>query len=309
MGLRIQPRDTQIFQMLFFHGILSQFQVWTRWFPGKTKRAVQKRMEKLHSHDYIHRSTMQLSSDRRLVIYWLNWRGILYIAGQRGIEVEGPKNEGERQMRLLETRLRKQGIGWNRDPYFGKVEHDLKVADVHWAVLEASAQEPVLKLEEWIPETAFRAKMDRVRYEVLGNDRKVRRGERGVVPDGYFTITNEELRARGQFYRVRFLLEVDMANHSNPTFGRQKVAPYSEYVASQAYKARFGSSRGFWLVTATGRRRVKNLMSQTLQVAGRAANLFYFTTGTAFLEYNILTDPIWWQAGRKEPLALFRTRE
>jgi hypothetical protein len=247
-------------------------------------------------------------------IVWLGWRGILWIAQQEGVEIDPPANDGENQMRQLAGELRKQGIRWLREPKWYTLRHDLDVVDVRLAVGGGAEALDFFSLESWIPESAFRADVDEIQYSVTGGDGRQRQGKRGVVPDGFFTIADEQRRKRGEPYLARYLLEVDRGNHANRAFGRNKVAPYAAYIRSPEYKARFGSNAGRWLVVTTGARRMAHLMGETWRVAGALATLFYFTTLDRLVTLdseqneaaapNALAMPIWWQVGRGEPVAL-----
>jgi hypothetical protein len=147
--------------------------------------------------------------------------------------------------------------------------------------------------------------MDRVSYAVKARDGGIVRMERGVCPDGYFEIIDEARRMVRQPHRARFLLEIDMGTHDNPSFGREKAAPGAVYIQSAAYKSRFGCNSGRWLVvTGSGERRMRNLMQQTEEQVGQDAQLFFFALLDQISVGNILIDPIWRQVGRSEPVRL-----
>ena len=96
-----------------------------------------------------------------------------------------------------------------------------------------------------------------------------------------------------------------MATHDNPSFGREKVSPGVAYIKSPAYKARFGSNEGNWLVvTSGGTTRLKNLMRQAREKAQHNASLFFFATFEQLVECEILTAPIWWQVDQNKPKSL-----
>jgi hypothetical protein len=221
-----------------------------------------------------------------------------------GVQVDPPANQGENQMRKLAKQLRDQGIRWLREPRWMQLAHDLAVVDFRFAVEQAVGEVPGLSLEAWLHESKFRSDGDTVEYRIAGRDGKVRRAKKRVYPDSYFVIVDERRVAQGELARARLLLEIDQATHSNPRFGREKVAPGVAYINSPQYRVRFGDNSGRWLVVTTGERRMKNLLHQTHHVAGNGAGIFLFTTFDRLETGNVLTDPIWRLVGREDPLPL-----
>ena len=128
--------------------------------------------------------------------------------------------------------------------------------------------------------------------------------KKGVLPDGYFEIVDNNRLNKNQPARARFLLEIDMSTHSNPRFGREKAAPSVAYIMSKVYRERFGANSGRWLVVTTGDVRMKNLMNQTRKVIGQQAMIFFFTTFDQLKHGNILKSPIWWQVDKTDPQPL-----
>jgi hypothetical protein len=209
------------------------------------------------------------------MVYWLDEQGAKYVASLRG-----------QTMAEFSYRV---------DPRWSLVPHDLAINDFRISVMEACQQHPHLELAEWIPSGEFWAYPDTVEY-VKPNGTKDRRK---VRPDGYFIILiNGQPR--------RFLLELDRATEDNPRFAREKVLPGIAYLRSDTYARRFGHASGRWLVVTTGERRMRNMRQQARQVAGRDANLFYFTTFQAITPSDLLTAPIWYPGGETEPAVLFR---
>ena len=105
--------------------------------------------------------------------------------------------------------------------------------------------------------------MDKVDFQFINREGISQKRCKGVCPDGYFVIVDEERKAQGKPCRARFLLELDMATHDNPSFGIEKAAAGAAYIHHPSYKVRFGSNSGRWLVVTTGDVRMKNLMHQT----------------------------------------------
>jgi hypothetical protein len=305
--MRFEKRDGQILLMIFvFGGVLAFRHLKRVFWPHATVRAALKRLALLVDNGYLSRPTAQQRRTQPIPepVYWLGWKGILWVAAQMGVHVDPPANEGENQMRKLAKQLRDQGIRWLREPRWQSLAHELAVVDVRLAFERAIGELPGLHLEEWIFESEFRSDPDTVEYRLKGRDGRVKQVKRQIFPDSFAGILDERRVAQGELARARLLLEIDHATHSNPRFGREKVAPGLAYIKSPQYKARFGDNSGRWLVVTTGERRMRNLMHQARKVAGTGANTFLFTTFEQIETGNVLTDPVWLQVGRREPVSL-----
>jgi hypothetical protein len=156
-----------------------------------------------------------------------------------------------------------------------------------------------------LPESLFRLDPDKVEYELKDKNGNRKKMQKGVIPDAYFEIVNEEQQSRGEPHRAMFLLELDMSSHDPIRFGREKVAPGVAYIKSNAYLTRFERKFGHWIViTSGGDRRLRNLMRQTKINSGHNADLFFFTLLANIEGDNILTSPIWLQVGNDQPRSL-----
>jgi len=300
--MRFQDRDREILEAIYkYGGMLSRRQLKEMFWPDSTNRAMNKRLTPLHRAGYVCWPTEEQRRTKPVPepIIWLGVTGILHIAGQEGNEIEEPANDGENQQRQLETTLRNSGIRWLREPNWNQIPHDLKVVDLWMAIEKATTEEPRFSLEYWIPEKEFRSRPDKVEFELRGQ-----KLSRRMIPDGYFVIIDEERRLRGESFRARFLLELDMATEDNPRFEREKIAAGAAYLKSPEYKERFGVNAGRWLIVTSGETRMKNLIERTAPAAGEAAGLFLFSTLKEALEDNLLTSPIWRRVGKAEPQAL-----
>jgi hypothetical protein len=308
--MRFQERDGAILTAVYeYGGVLARRHLKRMFWPHATLRAALKRLAKLVDNDYLARPTTYQRRTQPIPepVYWLGWKGIIWVAGRNSAAVRPPTNPGENQMRRLSKQLRDRGTRWLREPRWLQLAHDLAVVDFRLAVERATAEMPALRVEEWIHESEFRSDGDTVEYQAMGRDGEVRQVRKRVYPDSYFVVVDEQRLAQGLLAWARFLLELDQATHSNNRFGREKVAPGVAYAKSPEYKARFGDNSGRWLVVTTGRVRMKNLMHQTRQVAGTGAGIFLFTTFDRLETDNVLTEPTWWQVGREEPIPLLAT--
>jgi len=308
--MRFQDRDTQILWSIYKNdGFLAKRQLKQMYWPDKSWRAMEQRLSKLHAWDYLDWPSREQRKFYPVPepVCWLGWRGAVLIAGIQGIRVEPPKNDKENQLRLLQKALHDQGIRWMREPRWSVLAHDLAVVDFRLAVEKAIKQLSKYTLEKWLPEGEFRSNMDVVQLSTQDRNGRIIRMKRGVCPDAYFEINHEVLRMQGKPHKARFLLEMDMATHDNPSFGRYKAAPGVAYIRSETYKRRFGSNHGVWLVvTNGGKKRLNNLMHQTAERVGDDARFFYFTTIQELkICPNILILNIWHQIGENDPKPLF----
>ena len=305
--MRFQERDGAMLKTTYeYGGVIARRHLKCMFFPDTTLRALQKRLAKLVNNGYLARPTIHQRKTQPIPepVYWLDWKGIIWVAGQNNIAVSPPANTGENQMRRLAKQLRDQGIRWLREPRWLQLAHDLAVVDFRLAVEKAVSELPTLSLEEWRHESEFRSVGETIEYKLRGEDGMVKQVKKRVYPDSYFVVVDKQRLAQGLLARARFLLELDNATHPNTRFGREKVAPGLAYIKSPEYKARFGDNSGRWLVVTTGRIRVRNLMRQTQQAGRTEARIFLFTTFDQLKTGNILTEPVWWQVGREEPIAL-----
>jgi hypothetical protein len=228
-------------------------------------------------------------------IVWLGWRGALYQAGSFGLKIEEPKKENENQLRNLERILRSKAFYWLREPHWTNLRHDLAVTDIRFWVKDSLKDNTQLAFEEWINESAFRIQTDFIDYKVQSREGEWVNKRKGIIPDGFFSVIDIKRKERGEPFRARFLLEIDMATHDNPSFGMEKAAPGSAYIKSDLYRQRFESNSGRWLVVTTGRVRLNNLLIQTRSRVGNDAHLFYFTTFDQMAKSNFFLDPVWRQ--------------
>ena len=307
-GMRFQARDYEILKAIYeSDGVLAKRQLQQLFWSGMTPRAMEKRLAKLYYEGYLAWPSKEHWRSRPIPepICWLDWKGILVVAGKRGVVIEPPDGINENKLRKLEKVLRDQGIRWTREPRWIQLEHDLAATDFKLSIEKAVAKSRSLLLAKWITDGTFRTDMDVIEFEIKGKNGENRTEKKGICPDGYFEIVDEKRKINGTPARARFLLEIDRSTHDNPSFGREKIVPGVAYIKSPAFKRRFGYNSGRWLIVTTGNTRMKNLMQQTLQLVGSFSKTFLFTTFDQLTNKNILTEPIWTQPGSNQPLALF----
>lgn len=285
-AMRLTDRDKQIMVLIFLlGGMISLKQIDRRFFSGMGRSQPRQRMRVLFANGYVQMPSRKNAHriPQGETIYWLDDRGAEVVAAEFGVSVSDLK--------------------WRRKPRFAWLEHDIAVNDLYLQVVEACAASEQLEVARWIPETEFLIEPDTVHFV----DRLGKAVERQVRPDGFLLITR---RGDGQSKPegFAFLLEIDMATHSNPRFEREKVRAGIAYLGSDTYRERFGLQFGRWLVITTGEQRLRNLRNLAERAGG--ARLFYFTTfealntASAISPIAILTEPFWEVAGSWELTSL-----
>lgn len=296
LKMRFQERDGILLEAIQeYDGVVARRQIKSLFWKNKTLRAMEKRLAKLNQTGYIRWPEIQERKTYPIPepIVWLDWRGALYLAGKQGITVAEPKIPNENQLRMLEKSLRSKGFSWMREPRWSQLKHDLCIVDIRLWIKESLNNVPDLSLEEWINESVFRSDTDYVDYQIKTREGKTFSKRKGVCPDGSFTLIDDHRRLKSEPFRARFLVELDMATHDNPSFGFEKVLPGIAYIKSQAYKNRFGNNSGRWLVITTSEIRMRHLMQQTLKITRQDACIFLFTTSQEFFSRNPIQERIW----------------
>lgn len=307
--MQFQQRDSQILTAIYdYGGVLSRTQLKEMFWPDKSWRAMEVRLAKLRNAGYLASPDgKQRQNPIPGSIVWLAAKGILQVAQGHGIEVEMHARLNENTSRKLEKTLRKEGIIWAREPAWSKLGHDLTLVDIRRAIENTVGRLSNFRIDQWISEYAFRSQPDRITYQ-LARKGLVKSYTRDVIPDSAFTLVDLNRQLEGKPHQVRFLLELDMATHSNPNFGRLKVAPYASYVGSKPFVERFGGRTARWLVITTGAVRLRNLMAQYRTHARAKASLFWFALIKDVLTSNPLSDPIWQILGQGPKQSLIGER-
>lgn len=307
-AVRLKPRDMELFETIYdFDGIMSKRQIRELFWSGFTRRAMEKRLSKLFHGEYLYWPPIADWRSKPIPepVCWLGWKGIMLVADRKGVKVATPREINENQLRRLENELRDHGIHWLREPRWIQLEHDLVINDFRLAVQKEVGQSTTLRLGKWLTDSTFHADMDVIEFEAKSQEGKFRTVKKGIRPDGYFELFDEKRQINGSPATARFLLEIDLSTHDNPSFGREKVVPGVAYIKSPEFKQRFGYNSGRWLVVTTGKTRMKNLMAQTILSAGAGAKAFLFTTFEHLANNRILSDPVWQSPGVDHPLSLF----
>jgi len=307
LSFRFQERDGDILAAIQeYDGFLARRHLKYLFWQTSTWRAMEKRLAKLHQAGFI---DWPDSEERRHYpipepVIWLDWKGALYLAGRQGVDIPIPERINENRLRLLDRSLRGNGFSWLREPRWSQMQHDLTITDIRFWLNDSLTKTPNLLLEEWIKESTFRSDPDSVTFQFKTRNGELVSRRKRVSPDGMFTLIDVNRRDKGLPCRARYLVEVDMATHDNPTFGNEKAAAGLAYLKSAQFQNRFGGNSGRWLILTTGETRMRNLIRQTEERIPEGANLFYFTTFSHMGKTNFLQSPIWSQAGTEAPCAL-----
>jgi hypothetical protein len=284
--MRLTERDRAILEAIHaFDGMLSLKQIDRLFFSGQGRTQPRARLRTLFTNGFVR---MPDARDIHRVplgetIYWLGEKGAEVVAANYGVPLSD--------------------LTWRRQPRWSWLEHDLAVNDFRLRVHQACAADPQLALREWVPETDFLAYPDTVEFE----DESGKMRKRQVRPDGFFLIARTRAD-RPKPEGFAFLLEVDMATHSNPSFELHKIRAGLAYLEGPAYQQRFDLRFGRWLVVTTTQARLEHLLEQVKKVSDQ--HLFYFTTfervavASQATTVGVVTQPIWTLAGNGQLTSL-----
>jgi hypothetical protein len=273
--MKFTERDRHILEAIHaFDGMLGAQQIMKLFF--ESWRTTRERLSKLYQNGYIARPDRRQRAGLPDMIYWLTEKGAEIVADLEGQELDKFK--------------------WRCEPK-RTIVHDLAVNDFRIAVIKACKMQTHLILEQWIPESEFRAYPDEVSY----SDASGKILKKKIIPDGAFVV-NVSVKK----YTSRLLLEIDLKTEDNPRFAREKMLPGLAYLRSKVYERRFGYKSGRWLVVTTSMRRLMNMKRQAERDLGRDAVVFHFTIFDQLKSEMLLTEPIWFQGGSDAPVSLFK---
>lgn len=307
-GIRFQTRDEVVLQTIHdVGGVMAKRQLKALLWCDKSKRAMEKRLAKLKQHEYLDWPSLEQRRTNPIPepVVWLDWKGAWYLAGRSGIHVEPMGKNNENKKRLFQKNLKEEGFSWLREPRWSQLLHDITVIDIRLTFHRLCIQSDQFSLEAWINETEFRSSMDVVDVRFKTRDEKEITRKKGICPDGMMVLVDEKRCRMNQPFRARFLLEVDMATHDNPSFGWEKALAGAAYIKSKVYRERFGNNSGRWLVITTGDSRMNHLIKKTEEETKGDANLFLFTTFQEFFSGNALQEKIWSKCGLNTKVTLF----
>ena len=296
--IRLTPRDLAIIEAVYSFRALSTPQIERLLFPGnpqdiqanvkdpgsgKTNRC-RHRLKLLYHHGYLYREELPvpLTQGRRPLVYFLDKKGKDALCRHFDLD---PKE--------IDWHRRQNTVG---DTF---IEHTLQTNDIRVAVT-VGAQQHGFTLATWLDDRTLRKQQNRDAVTISGpQGGKPRRV--AVVPDGYFHLQSPA-------YEFHFCLEADrrtVVGQYSRWGGKdwsRKIRAYIAYFTRpepdkpSVYEQRFGTSKLRILTVTTGQKRLENLKRITEQAGGRGR--FWFTTFDALTPETVLTQPIWYKAGK-----------
>ena len=188
--MRFQQRDNSILNKIqSYDGVLARRQIKAMFWRDASNQAMERRLSLLFHNHYLNWPNVEQRRTRPIPepVVWIGWRGILHLAEQQShLDVSEPKNSSENQMRILEAKLRKMDIFWQREPHWNQLAHDIATNDFRMHIEKAVNKLPSITMEPWQVESSFRRDMDIISYEYVNRNGQKENMKHGVRPDGFF---------------------------------------------------------------------------------------------------------------------------
>lgn len=279
-GIKLTPRDRDIFLTLYrYDGVLSLDQV-TRWFFGTSegaKRSAQRRVSLLFHNGYLKRPTRQELYKIPEPIIWLDKPGAEVVAGHLDVGVDE--------------------LGWRDTPRWSQAEHDICLNEFRHMVEVAAANNTQCAIEVWHGQDELRQMFTQpVAY--LNHNQESQ--QKLVWPDGYFRLVMNQ--AEGTL-RLPYLVEFDNGTEDNSRFARDKVSPNIHLVVSNMYEQQIGQKGGRFLVVVSGSQtRFENMRRSVTQAGGAA--FFLFARLETLAPGNVLAEPVWFLPHQSHQVSL-----
>lgn len=272
--MQLTARDIRIVRYMYEMRFMTREQIQRLEFAPSTASYCKRRLALLFHHGYLDRKFIPApgSFGSTRAIYCLASKGAQLLAYELKTDVDWRPRDAERELYFL--------------------QHTLASNDVRSYVTMA-AQRLGLSLDWTGERTLRRSEMK----DYVGDPRHG--GQKlAVIPDGYFTLGTEPSS-------TAFALELDRATVEEKPF-KTKVRAYGEWKVTGTYKKRFGtdSLRVLFVVAANHRdpHRLDRIRRWCEAEGGRS--LFWFADAVGINEHTVLTEPIWWIAGREGRFAL-----
>lgn len=271
----LTERDRAIVRAVHRYRLLSRAQVERLLFSPSRRSICVKRLGRLFHHGYLGRIRLPLKPGEvnALPVYHLAREGVALVAEELGVPARGLPSAPE--------------VG----PYF--LYHALAINDVRIAIEQAAPPEA---LEKWLDERHLGRKLNRDYVRIVDRDDRSRSVP--VIADAYFVL---RVRDRG---RTACFLELDRSTEDNVNRWRSKVLAYRAYVATGKYRARYDTDSLRILTVTQTAARLTNLKRTTEEVGREMASRFLFTTFEQVTPAQVLSAPIWWRVGERDPQAL-----
>ncbi len=272
----ITERDMQVLRSLWVYGVLADYQIDQLEFSNtKDMKSFKRRATELWNGGYIRRLTRAGTLVYGCNVYWLT---------RKGAEVVNSPPD----------------YPYPREPVWSQLTHDIVAADVAITINIAAAHNPLMKVIDWLPESAFRSDRDTITYKTLeGMTRK-----RQVIPDIFFHVERQR-EDGGDPFRSRLLIEVDMGQHRMRRLSNEKLLAGTAYLRSDQYEKRFGRKSGRWLFVTTSHERLAIVKAEAEKILGRDAEVWYFGVMEDLTPETFLTVPVWYKGLSSDSVALF----
>ena len=258
---------TELLLAIYLHeGVLSQRQILTHYFKGKTASWPEVRLQQYFDHRLLNKFNAEWVNGEHLkeTVYTLGTMGARYLA--RHLEIDYTS------------------LTWRVKPRWLTLAHDLKLNDFRLNVTSESKRLSDFELINWISESELQQN-----HKIPGR------------PDGFFLLQRKSPTVENQIEELAILVELDNATHPLKRFVTRKVTPALKYIGSKEYERTFGVPNGAYFVVTTGTKRLANLKGITEKAGGLGR--FYFTTMDQ-VERGVLTEAIWQMAGSNETLSI-----
>lgn len=286
MNFRLTLRDIQILEALHQKRYVATYQImemfWNESHGGEhgRKKACERRMRMLFQAGLVRRieQPTKRGNGTKPFIYALSNDGATALISELGID----PTEIEWQPK-------------SREDNYPFMDHLLLTTDIHIALQKACY--PIgFELSTWYDEKELRISGMTDRVKLIGPEGQEK--STAVIPDAVFILEREGKQGL-------FFVEIDRRTVTvQPSLWERKgwskkVAAYSEYLGSNEYRNRYGERNARILTITTGEKRLNHLKQATEIAKGNSS--FWFTTFELALNpLKLLTEPIWWVAGRNE---------
>ncbi len=272
--ITLTDRDLNIFKALYFHRVLRQDHIENLFFGSKER--TQKRLRPLYNHAYIDRIFVTRTRGGKSPNH--------YVLDKRGAD-------------LLKAEFPELEITWYpsykelSDMY---LRHALPLNDV-MVFVYAACREYGFEIRRWFTQAQLKAIQERV----IASTPQGKRAKVPLQPDSYF-----EIAAKGQIYPC--FVEYDGTTQAGDVI-KQKVLAYKAYYESGRYTEVYNRKSFRVLFVTDGGKRMANLKSWAEQLTFKGIERFWFAVHSQLSIRTILTETVWFQAGRENPRSLLPT--
>ena len=300
-------RDVPFLRELYVDNVLRWSTAQRYFYPGTSKETFYNRVLQLKKAGYINFPSREQSQAKAIPdkFFWLGDKGIAFIAGEHGLEVDVSKLTSDKKRKDLIKVLKRQKLYWRPGPAWSNVTHDLIQADIR-LIARSAAEKIGLEWGGWTAELEFRAdpQLQVVTYTAIvedkGNTQQVKQDAK-VFPDGFFYVTRPAAKP-GKVDDFVFLVEVDRGTEPMYRIFDEKILQGQAYLKSPLYEQRTGFNVGRFLIITTGPTRLANIKRKAETATRKPSH--YFAVLSDLTPDTFFSKPVWYLLGREEPLPL-----